>query len=219
MVLACAGCFTDAPTSGAEGSTGGGCPVGSRGCPCTAGRGCDDGLDCLLPAEMCAVPGCTPGEGLCSCEGMMCEDGFVCVNAYCEPVSVGGTSMDPMPGTSTADTVPPESSDTFGGTTFTSIGSEVGPMTSSPGTSLMTTGMGTMGETCATCLEDARMGGCAGEWATCDSSCEALFTCFATQKSPSCCEDHSPFDLSWNDFAGCAAPCEALCGSELYCPV
>jgi cysteine-rich repeat protein len=88
------------------------CVVGSVGCTCTPGGGCDPGLECL--GDLCTEPGDTSGEsessesessesetGTCSMLGCACDDtdgscdaGLVCEDGTCQPDSCGNGALD-----------------------------------------------------------------------------------------------------------------------------
>ncbi len=82
-----------------SGSEGPSCEIGSLACSCTAGGGCDPGLECV--AGLCSEP---LGEGEtgpctelgCACEGPGdCDPGLVCAAGVCEPDSCGDGVVDP----------------------------------------------------------------------------------------------------------------------------
>jgi hypothetical protein len=205
-IAALTGCFQDTPTGGSGGTTGGECPIGSRGCACTGGGGCDVALKCLAEAGICIDVDCTPGDGMCSCDAGACENGFECIDDYCRPI--GGTST---PITDTSETLPHE---TMGTTEFTSgmvtDFSEVGPPETFGTMEAGTFMTSTSGPTCMDCLTDAREMDCFSQYEACDDDCDAIFECFGTPQID-CCGMHSP-PSTWNDFATCAAPCTSICG-------
>jgi hypothetical protein len=210
-IAALTGCFQDTPTGGGEGTTGGDCPIGSRGCACTGGGGCDVGLECLAEAGICIDVGCTPGDGMCSCDAGACEDGFECVDDYCRPP--GGTST---PSTDPSETFPHE---TMGTTDFTSGTmtdfSEVSPPETFGTMESGTFGTGTAGQTCLGCLEAAREMDCFGQYEGCGGECEDIFDCFGTQEID-CCGSFPP-PPAWSDFATCAGPtCTSVCGTPTF---
>lgn len=100
--LGCVGDFTEAPDTGesaTDSETGPGCIVGSLGCECTPGGGCDPGLECV--ANLCTEPpddsetGECTGLG-CACAGEdWCDEGLVCVDGLCELDTCGDASVDP----------------------------------------------------------------------------------------------------------------------------
>jgi len=61
----------------------GDCPIGTRGCDCTEGGGCDPGLECV--AGTCIDPdNCPVGSKGCACTaGGSCDTGLTCVNNVC----------------------------------------------------------------------------------------------------------------------------------------
>lgn len=82
------------------------CEVGSLGCTCTPGGGCDPGLDCV--ANMCSEPtsetdtsetttdtGSCTGLG-CDCLDVdgACDPGLVCEAGTCSPDSCGNAALD-----------------------------------------------------------------------------------------------------------------------------
>ena len=213
-IAALTGCFQDTPTGGSGGTTGGECPIGSRGCACTGGGGCDVGLECLAEAGVCIDADCTPGDGMCSCDAGQCADDFECVDDYCRPIGSGTTGMTGPQLTDTSDTLPVE---TFG-TGFTSDA-----MTSSPGSTFSTmaetgaSGTTLPTENCFECMNYARDVGCAGEYSACGMLCNERFSCFANAEIADCCEDPAPV-VEWNGFAACAMPCAPAClVSDLSC--
>lgn len=209
-IAALTGCFQDTPTGGSGGTTGGECPIGSRGCACTGGGGCDVGLECLAEAGICIDVDCTPGDGMCSCNAGACETGFECVDDYCRPI--GGTST---PITDTSETLPHE---TMGTTEFTSgvmTGiSEVGPpetFGTMDGGTFMTS---TSGQTCTECLGTAREMDCFDQYDECGVECDDILECFSSQQLD-CCVSFPP-PPAWNDFAFCALPCTSVCGTPSF---
>jgi hypothetical protein len=212
-IAALTGCFQDTPTGGGEGTTGGDCPIGSRGCACTGGGGCDVGLECLAEAGVCIDVDCTPGEGMCSCNAGACAEGFECIDDYCRPI--GSTSSMTTPLTDASSTLP---EDTFGTTDFTSgtmtSFSEVGP-TATFGTFGSET-FATTSDSCMDCLTAARDTNCVAEYGPCDAACDELLECFGTLEID-CCGALMP-PAAWNDFADCAADCTFACGvASLVC--
>ncbi|WP_146157540.1 hypothetical protein [Enhygromyxa salina] len=84
---------------GSDSGTGEVCVVGSQGCDCTLGGGCDPGLECM--AGLCAEPmseeetGTCVGLG-CPCDlEAPCEDGQLCVDGICELDTCGDGRVDP----------------------------------------------------------------------------------------------------------------------------
>lgn len=72
-------------TAGTESAAdSGGCVLGSEGCPCTMGGGCDLGLSCL--STVCVDPGalCPVGTQGCPCTPMgACDADLVCLANEC----------------------------------------------------------------------------------------------------------------------------------------
>ena len=116
-LLAIAGCFADPPDLVSDGSTTAGapeCPVGSAGCPCTAGGACDAPLECHAQSQHCYDPTCVLGDVQCPCADGLCFMGLQCTDGYCQPIGGGssGTGSDDV-----ASTDPTNPTDPTGPTT------------------------------------------------------------------------------------------------------
>jgi hypothetical protein len=205
-VLASGACFSEAPPLADETTTGGEtCAIGSEGCFCTDGDGCDAGLECLLPVGVCVAEGCTPGTGLCECADGSCADGYECVQNFCTPVGGGSISTtDPSDGgasvgSTTATTSEP--ADTGGTTVATDSASD-----STTSSSMA----------CADCRLEAQASECNPEWMAC-SACDLLWMCFAIGGSDECC-DGMIASLAWQMLATCVdAACAAVCDDTIAC--
>jgi hypothetical protein len=78
------GIADDSTGSDATAGTSGDCVLGSEGCPCTMGGGCDLGLSCL--STVCVDPGalCPVGSQGCPCTPeAACDEGLVCLANEC----------------------------------------------------------------------------------------------------------------------------------------
>ncbi len=101
VLILAAGCNEPSSDEGDAGDdtteTGEECPVGSEGCPCTGGGGCDAGLACSAELVCEPEPACPIGSDGCPCtEGGSCDEGFSCIDdgsgsmvCGCEPGTLG----------------------------------------------------------------------------------------------------------------------------------
>lgn len=88
----------EAGDNSGEGSSDEGCVVGSEGCECTPGGGCDPGLSC----ESGVCTGCLVGSQGCECtSGGGCDPGLSCDAGLCVPAGGDG---DTGPGDGDGDT-------------------------------------------------------------------------------------------------------------------
>jgi hypothetical protein len=195
--LSGAACFAEpragSPSSGTEGDTGPGlvCPLGSSGCPCDVGGGCDAGLECNADGN-CIDPRCVPGTDDCVClPSGGCDVGLLCADAVCKP-SPGGTDTGddtgPAPGTSGNETGPPVTStdpmtgpDDSTGPVATS-NSESGPGETSvdPGSCVGIVCEPTLVCSQGACVDPAPYDSCLG-------GCETGVECLDTGKGSSVC--------------------------------
>ena len=220
VALFAGACFSEAPPLAGEGTTTGGevCAIGSEGCFCTEGNGCDAGLECLLPVGVCVAEGCTLGAGLCGCDQGACAEGYKCVEDFCAPEGSAtisdtgsvetsapddtGASADP----SGATTMDPE---TGAVTTETSASEDSGDPT------LETSSTTFEPATCGECIEHARDNACKTNWNNC-TGCADLYDCFAVDMGgASCCPPKGePQPINWQAFGICVdGECMELCGS------
>lgn len=93
----------DTGESGSGSSSDGGCVIGSLGCECTPGGGCDPELECM--AGLCGEPVVSEEEeeetgtcvGLdCPCDDDdECDEGQLCIEGNCELDTCGDGQLDP----------------------------------------------------------------------------------------------------------------------------
>jgi cysteine-rich repeat protein len=95
--LGCNTTIAEAPDTGTSTETGDPCLTGSLGCPCTAGGGCDPGLECT--AGVCAEPSSETGTCSqlgCDCvDDDGCDDELVCLEGSCTIDTCGDAAVDP----------------------------------------------------------------------------------------------------------------------------
>ena len=76
--------------------TGGGCEVGTEGCPCTSGGNCNPGYYCAPNENICLLDTCPVGSEGCACTGMgACDPGLVCLSDFCVAQCTPGTEACP----------------------------------------------------------------------------------------------------------------------------
>lgn len=73
-----------APSGVDESGGGGGCEIGTEGCPCTTGGKCNDPFFCNLNLNLCVADVCPVGTEACACtpEGA-CDPGLTCASDLC----------------------------------------------------------------------------------------------------------------------------------------
>lgn len=211
VALGTSACFSDAPPIAGGTTTGAAeCAIGSEGCFCTDGGGCDAGLECLLPAGACVAEGCTPGAGLCECADDVCVDGYECVENFCAPMGTDSDSMGSATMPTSSMITGPSTSDASD--TQTTVDTTAAAEATSDPTAGSTGSTGEP-ETCAECLEQARSGACSDEWAAC-TTCDTMFGCFVGKQDDCCPGKGLPVSFDWQSFAACAdMHCMALCGT------
>jgi cysteine-rich repeat protein len=85
--------------TGTDSETGDSCIVGQLDCACTAGGGCDPGLECVADVCVEVSDETETGECVgidCDCDGDEdCDPGLACVDGVCEATDCGNGELDP----------------------------------------------------------------------------------------------------------------------------
>ncbi|HET6582232.1 MAG TPA: hypothetical protein VFG69_02270 [Nannocystaceae bacterium] len=210
VALVSVGCFSDTPDAT-------GCPIGSKGCPCTSGGACDAALECHVQSQNCYDPECDEGSLDCPCFGGMCFADLVCIDGYCEAPNAGSSGAPMSEGSATSGSTsvdPTDGNDTGAASTAITTAADTGQTQSSdPATSDSIDPP--MNELCRQCFVEHAPMECSTQLGMCmgGMGCTTAYECLEGGSwFFECCEVVADGATLWNALASCID--ENACGLE-----
>ena len=197
------GCFSEAP-GGTD------CPVGGKGCSCTAGGACDPGLECHAESQNCYDPECDEGSLDCPCFDGMCFADLMCIDGYCEARGEGSSGGQGSEGSSSASSsassTDPTVADDGGGSTSSATVADSGQTQSTNPTIAEAGDTGIPDELCRQCFVEHASMECSAALGMCmgGMGCSATYGCVeGGDQFFECCGLIEDGASLWNELASC----------------